>query len=45
MCVLLGFGADAICPYMVFEIMAALREENVLDDTFTDDVIFTVREL
>ncbi|XP_043207721.1 glutamate synthase [NADH]-like isoform X1 [Amphibalanus amphitrite] len=41
MCVLLGFGADAICPYMVFEIMAALREEKVLDETFTDKVIFT----
>ena len=44
MCVLLGFGADAVCPYMVFEIMAALREEKVLDETFTDKVIFTVSE-
>ena len=36
MCVLVGYGADAICPYMVFEIAQMLREENVIevdDDT------------
>lgn len=26
-CVLLGYGADAICPYLVFETMSALRCE------------------
>ncbi|XP_074594378.1 uncharacterized protein LOC141849793 [Brevipalpus obovatus] len=31
MCVLLGYGADAICPYLVFETMATLREENLLN--------------
>lgn len=30
MCVLLGYGADAICPYLVFETVAALREEGVI---------------
>ena len=30
-CVLVGYGADAICPYMVFEIAQMLREENVID--------------
>lgn len=31
MCVLLGYGADAICPYLVFETAATLREERLLD--------------
>lgn len=29
-CVLLGYGADAICPYLVFETVAALREEGLI---------------
>eukprot|EP00127_Corallochytrium_limacisporum_P005293 Clim_evm24s202 gene=Clim_evmTU24s202 len=29
-CTLMGFGADAVCPYMVFEIMAKLRREGLL---------------
>lgn len=40
MCVLLGYGADAICPYLVFEISRALRNEGVLDATFTDDMLY-----
>ena len=28
---LVGYGADAICPYMVFEMAQMLREENVID--------------
>ena len=31
MCVLVGYGADAICPYMVFEIAQMLKEENVIE--------------
>ena len=31
MCVLLGYGADAICPYLVFETMATIRSEGLLD--------------
>lgn len=42
MCVLLGYGADAICPYLVFEISRALRNEGVLDATFTDDMLYRV---
>lgn len=38
MCVLLGYGADAICPYLVFETMAALREEGLL--RLADDEVF-----
>jgi glutamate synthase (NADPH/NADH) len=42
MCVLLGYGADVICPYLVFEISRALRNEGVLDASFTDDVWYRV---
>ncbi|XP_018895699.1 uncharacterized protein [Bemisia tabaci] len=40
MCVLLGYGADAICPYLVFEMAKSLRAEGVLDSTFTDKVLY-----
>uniref|UniRef100_A0A023EWE8 glutamate synthase (NADH) n=1 Tax=Aedes albopictus TaxID=7160 RepID=A0A023EWE8_AEDAL len=40
MCVLLGYGADAICPYLVFELAEALRDETVIDPTLTDDEIY-----
>lgn len=43
MCVLLGYGADAICPYLVLEMAKSLREEGVLDETFTDKIVFEVR--
>ncbi|KAH0945164.1 hypothetical protein HN011_004136 [Eciton burchellii] len=39
-CVLLGYGADAICPYLVFEMAKNLRADNVFDESFTDDVIY-----
>ncbi|EFN72550.1 Glutamate synthase [NADH], amyloplastic [Camponotus floridanus] len=39
-CVLLGYGADAICPYLVFEMAKNLRADHVFDETFTDDVIY-----
>jgi len=42
MCVLLGYGADAICPYLIFEISRALRNEGVLDAAFADDVLYKV---
>ncbi|KAJ2606470.1 glutamate synthase [NADH] [Coemansia sp. RSA 1722] len=29
-CVLVGYGVDAICPYMVYEAIAKLHRENVL---------------
>ena len=41
-CVLLGYGADAICPYLVFEMARDLRDDGVFDASFTDDVIFQV---
>ncbi|XP_018340976.1 PREDICTED: putative glutamate synthase [NADPH] isoform X2 [Trachymyrmex septentrionalis] len=39
-CVLLGYGADAICPYLVFEMAKNLRADHVFDETFTDDIIY-----
>ncbi|XP_048484949.1 glutamate synthase [NADH], amyloplastic isoform X2 [Plutella xylostella] len=40
MCVLLGYGADAICPYLAFELAFALRNDNILDPTLTDQDIY-----
>ena len=42
MCVLLGYGADAICPYLVFEMVRSLREEGVFDPSLTDQILYTV---
>lgn len=42
MCVLLGYGADGICPYLVFEMARSLRADGVLEDSFTDDVMYAV---
>ncbi|XP_055688026.1 uncharacterized protein LOC129792715 [Lutzomyia longipalpis] len=40
MCVLLGYGADAICPYLVFEMASALREDGVLSKDLSDNLIY-----
>lgn len=42
-CVLLGYGADAICPYLVFEMAKNLRADGVFDYTYTDEVIYKVK--
>lgn len=39
-CLLLGYGADAICPYLALELAAGLREDGAIDASFTDEVIF-----
>ncbi|XP_046666504.1 glutamate synthase [NADH] [Homalodisca vitripennis] len=39
-CVLLGYGADAICPFFVFEMAKSLREEGVLEPALTDEVLY-----
>ncbi|PAV71120.1 hypothetical protein WR25_07325 isoform C [Diploscapter pachys] len=39
-CVLLGFGADAVCPYLVFETMYRLRNLGLLDKELNDDLVF-----
>lgn len=35
-CVLLGYGADAICPYLVFETVANQRDQGLLDPPLSD---------
>lgn len=40
LCTLLGYGADAICPYIVFETMAKLKAQNLLEADLTDAEIF-----
>ncbi|XP_069156175.1 uncharacterized protein [Procambarus clarkii] len=40
MCVLLGYGADAICPYLVFETMDTLRSEGVISSSLTHKDVF-----
>ncbi len=44
MCVLLGFGADAICPYLIMEATRRLRCEGVLNDKLNDNQVFDVSE-
>ncbi|GMT35312.1 hypothetical protein PFISCL1PPCAC_26609, partial [Pristionchus fissidentatus] len=39
-CVLLGFGADAICPYMVFETCYRLRQLGLLEKELNDDQVY-----
>lgn len=39
-CVILGYGADAICPYLAFELAGALRDEGVLDQQISDQQIY-----
>ncbi|XP_053398015.1 uncharacterized protein LOC123552518 isoform X2 [Mercenaria mercenaria] len=40
MCTLMGYGADAICPYLVFETIARLRQQKLLDPPLPDEEIF-----
>lgn len=39
-CVSVGFGVDAICPYMVFEIAQMLREDGVIAADLDDQTIY-----
>nr|NVI74150.1 putative glutamate synthase 1 [Cucujiformia] len=39
-CVLLGYGADAICPYLALELASSLRDQGILDTSLTDEVIY-----
>lgn len=38
-CVLLGYGADAINPYLVFELAKTLRDQCVIDPALSDEEI------
>ncbi|KAJ8958827.1 hypothetical protein NQ318_019589 [Aromia moschata] len=39
-CVLLGYGADAICPYLALELASSLRDQGILDTTLSDEAIY-----
>lgn len=39
-CVLLGYGADAICPYLVFDLARNLKLEGVIDSSIPDEELF-----
>ncbi|KAG5886085.1 hypothetical protein JTB14_031686 [Gonioctena quinquepunctata] len=39
-CVMLGYGADAICSYLALELASSLRDQGVLDTSLTDEAIF-----
>jgi glutamate synthase (NADPH/NADH) large chain len=38
-CLLAGYGADAVNPYLAFEALRQAREEGLLETEFTDDKI------
>lgn len=40
-CTLIGYGADAICPYLAFETLGALREDGMLKADESDDALAT----
>ncbi|CAL5227781.1 g10803 [Coccomyxa viridis] len=40
-CTLIGYGADAVCPYLAFETLHALREDGKLKASESDDMLAT----
>ncbi len=40
-CTLIGYGADAVCPYLAFEMLHALREDGKLKADESDDMLAT----
>lgn len=40
-CVLLGYGADAICPYLAFELAQDLRNDGVISPDVSDKQIYS----
>ena len=40
LCLLLGYGADAICPYLVFETVKNLNAQNMLNTVLDNEQIF-----
>lgn len=40
LCTLLGYGADAICPYLLFETIRNLNERGLLNTTYDNEKIF-----
>ena len=40
-CTLVGYGADAVCPYLAFEALGALRADGKLKRGDSDDLLAT----
>ncbi|KAK7108161.1 hypothetical protein V1264_015947 [Littorina saxatilis] len=40
MCLLLGYGADAICPFLVLQMVRRLRDQGLLDPPLTNEEIY-----
>ena len=40
-CVLIGYGADAVCPYLAFEALGGLRADGKLKRDESDDALAT----
>ncbi len=38
-CTLVGYGADAVCPWLAFDALAALRHDGKLAASETDEVL------
>lgn len=38
-CTLVGYGADAVCPYLAYEALFALQRDNKLPANMTHDKI------
>jgi hypothetical protein len=39
-CTLLGYGVDAICPYLVYETVSRLRDNGLLTPPLSDEEVF-----
>ncbi len=39
LCLLVGYGADAINPYLAFEALSQSREDGLLEEQYTDEII------
>jgi glutamate synthase (NADPH/NADH) len=39
-CTLLGYGVDAICPYLVYETVSRLRDNGLLTPPLSDEEMF-----
>lgn len=39
-CTLLGYGADAICPYLTYELLRRVRQQGLIDEQFNDRIIY-----
>lgn len=44
MCLLLGYGADAVCPFLVLQMVRRLRDQGLIDAQLSnEDIYFNYR--